>query len=160
MLTGYFIPSPAMLRRLYRAGRRGRVRLVLPAVTDNYATLWAARFTYAGLLARGVDIYEYAPTKLHTKLFLVDEAVQIGSANFDVRSLFLNLEIMLRVEDPAFAAHVRAYIDREVADSKQITAESHRDAMTHWRRMRQMGAYFVTATLDYNITRRLNFRDD
>src|SRR3546814_1520412 len=34
------------------------------------------------------------PCKLHMKLIVVDDAVYVGSANFDMRSLFLNLEIM------------------------------------------------------------------
>ena len=53
------------------------------------------------LLKRGVEVYEYQPTKLHTKLIVVDDVVHIGSANFDMRSLYLNLEIVLRI-DPGF----------------------------------------------------------
>ena len=65
-----------------------------------------------GCCARACEIYEYQPTKLHTKLFVIDDVVYIGSANYDMRSLFLNLEMMLRIEDKAFAAHVRALCRR------------------------------------------------
>jgi cardiolipin synthase len=157
IIAGYFVPNPAMLRRLDKAAKRGQVRVVVPSVTDNYATLWATRFTYAGLLRKDVHIFEYLPTKLHTKLFVIDDAVQIGSANFDVRSMFLNLEVMLRIEDSAFAAHVRRYVDGEVARSEEITRDVYRTQMTWWRRLRQMGAYFIVAVLDLNISRRLNF---
>lgn len=157
IITSYFAPNPAMLRRLDKAGRRGQVRLVLPSKVDHDASLWAARFTYAGLLRKGVEIHEYQPTKLHTKLYLIDEVAHIGSANFDIRSMFLNLELMLRVEDPAFAAHVRGFVDGEIADSELITAEIHRARTGPWMRVKQMAAYFVMAVLDYNVTRRLNF---
>ena len=73
-----------------------------------------------------MEIYEYQPTKLHTKLIVIDDAVHIGSANFDMRSLYLNLEMMLRVDDPAFAAMMHRFVEGEIADSRRITREGHR----------------------------------
>lgn len=157
ILAAYFFPSPAMITRLGRSARRGgAVRVVVPSITDNYLTLAAARFTYRGLLRRGVRIFEYLPTKLHTKLFVIDDAVQIGSANFDMRSLFLNLEIMLRIDDREFAAHVRRYVDAEVARSLEVTQALHRQRTGWWTRVKQAAIYFVVGVLDYRVTRRLN----
>lgn len=157
LVTSYFAPSPAMLRRLDKVGKRGRVRLVLPSKVDHTASLWAAHFTYAGLLRKKVQIYEYRPSKLHTKLFVIDDVVHIGSANFDIRSMFLNLELMLRIEDRAFAAHVRRFVEGEIAQSDQVTPEIHKARTGPWTRVKQFAAYFVMAVLDYNVTRRLNF---
>lgn len=157
IIAGYFAPHPAILRRLDKAGKRGQVRLVLPSKTDHGAAIWASRFTYAGLLRKRVQIYEYLPTKLHTKLYVIDDTVHIGSANFDMRSLFLNLELMLRIDDAAFAAHVRAYVDGEVAASERITPELNRARSGAWIKLKQAAAYFVMAVLDYNVSRRLNF---
>ena len=157
LITSYFAPNPAMLRRLDKVGRRGRVRLVLPSKVDHTASLWAAHFTYAGLLRKDVEIYEYQPLKLHTKLFVIDDVVHIGSANFDIRSMFLNLELMLRIEDVSFAAHVRKFIEGEIANSEQVTAEVYNARTGMWTRVKQFAAYFVMAVLDYNVTRRLNF---
>lgn len=162
ILAAYFFPSPAMLLRLGRAARRGgQVRVVVPSITDNHLTLHAARFTYRGLLRRGVRVFEYLPTKLHTKLFVIDDKVQIGSANFDMRSLFLNLEVMLRIDDAAFAAHVRAYVDAEVGRSLEVTRELHRARTGFWTRLMQAAVYFVVGVLDYRVTRSLNItRED
>lgn len=157
ILAGYFAPGISFLGRLGRAAKRGRVRLVLPGRTDHQMAIWASRFTYRGLLKRGVEIYEYQPTKFHTKLIVIDDVVHIGSANFDIRSFFLNMEVMLRIEDAAFAAHVRGYVDREVADSECITAELHRARTTWWKRIARLGAFFVMTVLDYNVSHRLNF---
>ncbi|RYD60360.1 MAG: phosphatidylserine/phosphatidylglycerophosphate/cardiolipin synthase family protein, partial [Sphingomonadales bacterium] len=157
ILAAYFFPSPAMLLRLGRAARRGgQVRVIVPSITDNALTIHAARFTYRGLLRRGVRVFEYLPTKLHTKLFVIDDAVQIGSANFDMRSLFLNLEVMLRIEDAGFAAHVRDYVAGEVARSLEVTRALHRKRTGLWTRMMQALTYFVVAVLDYRVTRSLN----
>ncbi len=157
LISAYFAPSPAMLARLEGAGKRGRVRVVLASKNDHGAAIWASRFTYAGLLRRGVRIYEYQPTKLHTKLFVIDDIVYVGSANYDIRSLFLNLEMMLRIEDKAFAAHVRAYVDGEVANSEAITLALYDQRTGWWTRVKQAAAFFVMTVLDYNVTRGLNF---
>ena len=157
IIAGYFAPSPAILRQLDRAGkRRAQVRVVSAALSDHPAAVEAARFTYAGLLRKRVQIFEYTPSKLHTKLYLADDTTHIGSANFDMRSLFINLELMLRVDDPAFAAHVRAYVDGEIAQCQPITAAVNR-ARTGWRRrVKQFLAYAVLAVVDPTVTRRLN----
>jgi len=159
MIAGYFAPSPGMLRRLDRVGQRGRARIVLPAKNDHPGAILASRFTYAGLLRKDVEIYEYQPTKLHTKLFVIDDVVYIGSANYDIRSLFLNLEMMLRIDDAAFAAHVRDYVDGEVAHSERITPALYKARTSWWMRVKQAGAFFVITVLDFNVTRGLNFEE-
>ena len=157
MIAAYFAPSPAMLRRLEAVARRGSTRIITPARSDSNAMIAAARHCYARLLRRGVEIHEYQPTKLHTKLFIAEDAVHLGSANFDMRSLYLNLELMLRIDDPAFAAHCRRYFESELAQSRRITREAHHEA-SNWLRRLQWGlAYFVVAVLDNRLTRRLNF---
>jgi len=157
IIAAYFAPSIGILRRIARVARRGKVRLVTASKSDNNATIGAARNTYWWLLKRGVEIYEYQPTKLHTKLFVIDDVVHIGSANFDMRSLFLNLEMMLRVDDPAFAAAMRGFVDHEIADSKPITREHHRAQRTWFNRLKWGASYFLVAVADYRISRRLNF---
>ena len=158
MIAAYFAPSPRMLRRIEGIARRGGQAKVLTATkSDNEATIGAARHCYRRLLRRGVRIFEYQPTKLHTKLFVVDDVVHIGSANFDMRSLYLNLELMLRIEDAAFAAHLRDYYEGELAHSAEISLEGHRDRGGWLDRIRWGIAYFVVAVVDYGVTRRLNF---
>jgi cardiolipin synthase len=157
IIAGYFSPGPVLMRRTGDVARHGEVRVITPAKTDHQASVGAARHTYWTLLKRGARIFEYAATKLHTKLFVLDDVVHIGSANFDMRSLFLNLEMMLRVEDAAFAAAMRRYVDGEVANSVEITLEAHRRQRTWLNRLRWGLAYFVVAIADYRIAHRLNF---
>ena len=161
MIAGYFTPSPLLLRRIERAGKRAtRVRIVTASKSDNNATIAAARFSYAGLLKRGVRLFEYAPTKLHTKLYVVDDATYVGSANFDMRSLFINLELMLRIDDAAFARHVRGYIDGEIARSEEITWVDYRARTDWWQRVKQFAAYLTIAIVDPSVSRGLNFGID
>ena len=161
IIAAYFTPSPTMLRRLDRAGRLGRaVRVVTARHSDNNATIAAARFTYRGLLKKGARIFEYLPTKLHTKLYAAGDVVHIGSANFDMRSLFINLELMLRIEDKAFGNHVRDYIDGEIARSEEITQEGYLAATGPLQRIKQFVAYLIVGVADPLVSRSLNFGID
>jgi cardiolipin synthase len=160
MIAAYFAPNPAMMRRIERIAKRGGTAQVMTAArSDNDATIAAARHCYRRLLRRGVAVLEYGATKLHSKLFVIDDVVHIGSANFDVRSLYLNLEMMLRIDDPAFAAHMRAYFAGEAEQSRRVAMAEVEQA--GWLRRVQWGiAYFVVAVVDANVTRRLNFGID
>jgi cardiolipin synthase len=157
LIAAYFSPPFAMLRRIARMGRRGQVRIITAARSDNNATIAAARHTYAKLLRSGVEMYEYRPAKLHTKLVIVDDVVHIGSSNFDFRSLYLNLEVMLRIDDAGFAAQCRRYFERELADSLRITPELHRKRAGWLRRLKWTVSHWLVTSMDYNVTRRLNF---
>jgi cardiolipin synthase len=159
IIAAYFAPGPQLMRRTGNVVRRrgGQVRVITPAKTDHQSTVGAARHTYWTLLKRGAHIFEYAATKLHTKLFVLDDVAYLGSANFDMRSLFLNLELMLRVDDKAFAEAMRLYVDGEVADSTEITLEAHRKQRTLINRIKWGIAYFLVAIADYRIAHRLNF---
>jgi cardiolipin synthase len=158
MIFAYFAPPGAMLRRIGRLGRRGRARIITSARSDNNATIAAARHSYSRLLRRHVEMYEYQAAKLHTKLAMVDDVVYLGSSNFDYRSLYINLEVMLRVNDVGFATLVRGYFDREVAGCKWITPEIHKRRANPWRRLKWAVSHFLVNILDYTVTRRLNFR--
>ena len=160
MVFAYFAPPGAMLRRIGRLGRRGRARIVTAAKSDNNATIAAARHSYSRLLRRHVQMYEYRPAKLHTKLAIVDDIVHIGSSNFDYRSFYINLEIMLRIKDPGFADAMRRYFERELTHCQWITPELHRQRASFLRRIKWAVSHFMVNVMDYTVTRRLNFRPE
>ena len=156
MIAAYFAPTWAMLRRISRVAEKGRVRIITAAKSDNAATISAARHTYNRLLRRRVKVYEYAPAKLHSKLVILDDVVHIGSSNFDIRSFYLNLEMMLRVDDPEFAAMMRAYFEQECACSTPITRAVHKQRSTLFNRLRWAASFYLVTSADYSVTRRLN----
>lgn len=157
MIVAYFAPTGGMLRRIARVGRRGRARLIMAAKSDNDATIGAARYTYDRLLRRGVEIFEYVPTKLHSKLVVMDDVVHVGSSNLDIRSLYLNMELMLRVDDGPFAQLMRTYFEGELARCVKIEPKVQDRRATLWNRLRWWLSFFLVTTLDYGVTRRLNF---
>lgn len=158
LVSAYFSPGQGLLRRIGKLSKRGGVsRLVLAGKTDNAATIGASRLLYGYLIKRSVQIFEYQPKRLHMKLVIVDDAVYIGSANFDLRSLFINLEIMLRIEDQDFAAHARGIVDNLAEESEPITREVHNSHAGLLNRLRWTLSYIVVNAIDYTVTRRFNF---
>jgi len=157
VIAAYFAPPWSMLKRIARAGTKGRARVITAAKSDNTATIFAARFTYNQLMKRGVEIYEYQRTKLHSKLLVFDDEVHIGSSNFDIRSLYLNMEMMLRVDDVEFASLMRVYFEGELDDSMAITKEAWDQRRTFLNRLKWGLSFFMVTAVDYTVTRRLNF---
>ena len=160
MVQAYFAPNWGFLRKLGRVARTGQFRLITAAKSDNNTTIAAARHCYRRLLKRSAQIYEYQPERLHMKLMVIDDVTYIGSANFDMRSLFLNTEILLRIEDSALAGRMRALIDLHCDHSRLIDRESHR-ANSNWlKRARWLLGYLIVTALDYRLTRNLNWKVD
>lgn len=156
--TAYFSPNAGFLRRLGRALKRGgSVDLVLPAHSDNSATIGASRLLYSYLLKRGARIAEFEPCLLHNKIIVIDDHVLVGSSNLDMRSLYINLELMLHVKDAGFAGAVRAMIAAQQQQSTDITRSLHQARSTLLNRIRWSLAWFAVGIVDYGVTRRLNF---
>jgi cardiolipin synthase A/B len=156
MVVAYFSPSQTILRRIARVSSRGgSIRLVMAGKSDNGATMGAARILYRYLLDRGAQILEYQTRPLHMKLMVIDNICYIGSANLDVRSLFINIEIMLRVEDTELAAELRKVIDKLAAVS-EIQSEALLNARGGWfTRLKWTLAYFLVNSVDFTIGRRI-----
>jgi cardiolipin synthase len=156
MISAYFSPAMLLLRRIRRIARKGETRLVLAGKSDNAATIGASRSLYRRLLKARAKIYEFQPCKLHTKLIVLDDAVYLGSANFDMRSLYINLEIVVRIEDRALADRMRQFVSEHVPASLEITPALYRGWSTPWNRLRWWLSWFLVTVVDYTVSRKLN----
>ena len=158
MIVAYFAPMGGILNRIGAVAARGRARVMIPAKSDNPQTIDAARSTYTRLLRKRVQIFEYQVTKLHSKLLVMDDVVHVGSSNFDLRSLYLNMEMMVRIDDPEFAQMMRNYFEHELGSCLEITPAVHRKRATWAARLKWRIAWFLVTSLDYTVTRRLVLR--
>jgi cardiolipin synthase len=158
IVSAYFSPSQTILRRLAKTAKRNKgSRLIMAGKTDNGATIAAARGLYRYLMRRKTRIFEYQPRPLHMKLMVIDDTVYIGSANLDVRSMFINLEIMVRIKDASLALHMRTLIDGLVSQSEEQTRILLKRRDTIWSRFKAGLAYFLVNSVDYTIGRRIKF---
>ncbi len=94
IMTPYLIPSYEMLRALTYAAKRGvEVKIIMPHIPDKKSAFWTARTYYSYLITNGVQIYEWLPGFVHSKIFIIDGIqATVGSINLDYRSLYLHLE--------------------------------------------------------------------
>jgi len=122
--SAYFIPDPLAEKALLDARRRGvHIEIIVPGPhTDAPILRHLSRNRWGSLLHAGIEIYEYQPTMLHSKLLIVDDMwVSVGSANFDNRSFRINTEANLNVLDSHFAAEQSALFEKDKAKSRRIT---------------------------------------
>lgn len=120
--TPYLVPDSVVRRHLCKAARRGvDVRVVVPAKADHRLLGWAARSSYAKLLAAGVRVFEYQSRMLHAKTVIVDRHWgTVGTANFDYRSFFINHELNLVAESPELNRELAAGFDDDLRESREI----------------------------------------
>ena len=126
LAAAYFVPDELIVQALLVARKRGvRVRILLPGPhIDSDAVRLASRAGWEPLLLAGMEISEYQPTMLHTKMLIVDrELVSVGSTNFDIRSFRLNDEASLNLYDHAFAQQMTAIFEEDLQHSVRYTHE-------------------------------------
>jgi cardiolipin synthase len=98
--TPYFVPDEPLVKALLLAVRRGvDVRIVVPATSNHLLADLGAGPCLRQLRDEGATVWRL-DRMLHAKAILVDDGVAIvGSANFDMRSLFLDYEVALFFTD-------------------------------------------------------------
>lgn len=121
--NAYFLPPRSLLSDLYAAAARGvDVRLLLPGETDLPRTMHAARTEYEEWMARGLKIYEYEGSVLHSKCALIDDYwATIGSLNLLIFNLRWSDETNLFVYDSDFARKMEMLFQRDFARSRRLS---------------------------------------
>ena len=149
IISAYFLPTRRVRRDLLRVVRRGgRVQLLLAGKSDVPVSQMAARSLYHRLLKAGVEIYEYQPQILHAKLVLCGNIAYVGSSNLDIRSLNLNYELMLRLEDKAVVMEAHEIFEQALKHSRRIEFHQWGKIQTHWQRWKNHWAHFLLARID------------
>jgi cardiolipin synthase len=152
IVSAYFVPGYRLRRALRMVVKRGgTVQLLLAGRTDVPLAQRAGRAFFGGLLRAGVLIEEYQPQILHAKLAIVDDAVFVGSSNLDARSLEINYEVMVRLEDRALAAEGRALIAAVRRHAAPVRRRRGRGLV---QRLREWWARFLLTRVDPWLARR------
>jgi cardiolipin synthase A/B len=124
----YFIPGKEILNELLHAVSKGvKVKIMVPMKADHPLVKEAA-FPYFGkLLLAGCEIYRFYHGFYHAKVIVIDENIcDIGTANFDKRSLYLNDEMNCIIYDQVFIQHVKKCIYEDFRRSELLTYEFYK----------------------------------
>jgi cardiolipin synthase len=123
VVTPYFLPSSAISGALSIAVRRGiPVTLVVPE-RSNQRLADLARASFLREMAdAGVTVLAY-PGMVHAKAILVDDCAMAGSANLDIRSLYINFEAMLVLHSAEDVEKLSAWLDRLAKQARRWRPE-------------------------------------
>jgi cardiolipin synthase len=121
--NAYFLPDRIMVDALCAAAQRGvRVRILMPGKhMDQKSVRRQSRKSWRRLLAAGVELYDYEPTMIHSKLLISDGLfVSLGSGNLDPRSLRINDEANLNVLDANFAREQTRIFETDLRHARPV----------------------------------------
>ena len=126
--------------------------LILAGKSDVLLSHLAAQSLYRRLLGARVRIHEYQPQILHAKMLILDEAVYVGSANLDTRSLNINHELTVRIADSKAAAQAGAIFEEDLAHCRRIDPQTWRASRSFFIKLLEHAAYFLMVRIDPHIT--------
>jgi len=142
LATPYFAPGRKFRKALAHAAQRGVAVTLLIGVGEFAIQDAVAQSFYPKLLADGIRVVEYRKTQLHAKVAVADDHwATVGSSNCDGLSLFVNQEANIVVDDPVFAASMRAHIERGIADGVEVCPQEF--AGIGWLRRAVNGCAYV-----------------
>lgn len=153
IVSAYLIPTPPLARALSDAARRGvEVRLLTNSInSNNHIQAYAVYKSHLrDILETGADLHELkadaairsryieAPVVekrlgLHAKYMVIDrrQAV-VGSANLDPRSLRLNTEMVIVVENPSLAEEILALTEPDFEPANAWRLSLGEDGGIRW----------------------------
>ncbi len=124
--SAYLAPDEGAMEALAAACERGvKVQILVPGEhADKRVARAAAESHYSALLDIGVELHTYERSMLHAKTMTVDGAVaDIGSANFNARSLSQDEEIDVVLFTPETVATIDAHFEDDLAHAQLVTEE-------------------------------------
>jgi cardiolipin synthase len=121
--TPYFVPDSSILESLKNAIFSGvDVRIMIPNKPDHMFVYWATYHYVGVLLNAGARIFIYNKGFLHAKNICVDgEVASVGSANFDMRSFYLNFEANAFIYDASEVYKLESIFQSDMADCDELT---------------------------------------
>ena len=129
--TPYIIFNRTMYRDLYDLTRENRdIRILTnsPVLGANPCGCADYLNQRRNLRKTGAQIWEYAGgNSSHTKTVVIDDHLSIvGSFNFDMRSTYLDTEMMLVIDSPELNSHLRSMYENDLKQSKcmQLNGET------------------------------------
>ncbi|VFP78815.1 Cardiolipin synthase A [Candidatus Erwinia haradaeae] len=146
--TPYLVPSDNLLHAICTASYRGvDVKIVVPRHNDSILVRWASRAFFSELLESGVKIYQFEGGLLHSKSILVDGQLSlIGTVNLDMRSLLLNFEITLVIDDDKCGRELSRIQNEYISQSRLVDALLW-SQRAYWKRIIERLFYFFSPLL-------------
>lgn len=123
----YVALNKAMRERLSRIASRTPTTLMINAVENGANVVASGDYLYhrGEVLSTGMQVLEHAGgDSYHGKAVAIDDDISvIGSFNLDLRSTYVDTELMLVIRGEAFNAQLRRNMEALHADSRRVIDE-------------------------------------
>lgn len=123
--TPYLICNQIMYQDLTALAAAGKEISIITNAVESGANPWGCA-DYMNqkpkLRQTGVHLYEYlGDHSAHRKTVLIDDHLSlVGSFNFDMRSAYLDTELMLLIDSPELNRHLRSMAQDNMAQSRHV----------------------------------------
>lgn len=124
LASPYFLPNESTRNLLIAAQKKGvQVRILTTSErSDKKPVYYASHEVYGSLLSAGIEIFEYQPSMIHTKMLMIDQTwANIGSANLDYRSFLHNDELDIVTDDPKLVRSIKQVFQKGFEESQKIS---------------------------------------
>lgn len=123
--TPYIICSRDMYRDITALCQEGKSIKILTNGVENGANPWGCTDYLnqkGNILSTGAEVYEISSDQsLHTKTILLDDRISMaGSYNLDIRSTYLDTEMMLIIDSPELNQYLRSEAELLMSQSKHV----------------------------------------
>ena len=136
IMTPYLVLDHNMVVALTYAAKRGvDVKIIMPHIPDKQYAFILARTFYNELLEAGVEIYEFLPGFVHSKVVVSDdEKAVVGSINMDFRSLYLSFECAALMYKNKEINVIEEDFRNTLEKCEKVTKEVYR-RMSFWQKL-------------------------
>ena len=126
IMTPYLILDGELETAIKFAAERGvEVSLIIPGIPDKKSAYSLAKTHYRTLLESGVNIYEYTPGFVHSKICVSDDvSAVVGTINFDYRSLYHHFECATYMSGVDCIEEIERDFAETVSKCKKVTFET------------------------------------
>lgn len=121
----YFVLSDQLKQELIAAAKRNvKIRVLLPKKPDHPFVKEAAIPFIDELSKVGIQFNMYTRGFYHAKVICIDDTLcDIGTANFDKRSLYSNYEINCYIHDKDVIKEVKKVVEEDFTTSNELTRD-------------------------------------
>ncbi|MEH7222212.1 cardiolipin synthase [Bacillus sp. JJ1566] len=121
----YFVLSDRLKQELIAAAKRNvKIRVLLPKKPDHPFVKEAAIPFIDELSKVGIQFNMYTRGFYHAKVICIDDTLcDIGTANFDKRSLYSNYEINCYIHDKEVIKEIKKVVEEDFTTSNQLTRD-------------------------------------
>lgn len=122
IMTPYLILDSETEQALINTSLSGiNIKIITPSIPDKKLVNACTKSFYGKLLEAGIEIYEYKPGFIHSKVILSDDEVSIvGTANFDFRSFYLNYECGIWMYNTKEELNIKKDFEETLKQCEQI----------------------------------------